>query len=257
MTLVAPPTERILGISFFKGTALQAFAILKATGGCIVVPASTALAKLKYDGEYARALQQADLVLPDSALLALIWSALGQGSIKKISGTDYLRCLLDEANSETTEQTLWVVSSETAQRQASAHFRQRNMAFEQQKFHVMAEAGSVDRCHALLYEIENLRPAHIVIALRSGVQEKLGIYLRDYLLYRPCIHCLGAGLGFLTGNETAIPEGLSRRNLGWLARLASQPRMILPRLGIAFSVVTMILRYRSEPPPLRPRWSDL
>ena len=62
--------ERILGISFFNGTARGAVEQFRQIGGYLVAPASPALVKLNYDEEYRRALQQADLAIADSELLA-------------------------------------------------------------------------------------------------------------------------------------------------------------------------------------------
>ncbi len=93
--------------------------------------------------------------------------------------------------------------------------------------------------------------------MAGGGQEKLAHYLRDYLLYRPSIHCIGAALGFLSGEEKAIPEWAERWRLGWLFRFFAQPGMVLPRIGIAFALARMIFKYRSELPPLKKRWADI
>src|SRR5207247_9952432 len=50
------------------------------------------------------------------------------------------------------------------------------------------------------------QPAHVIIGIGGGVQEKLGLYLRENLAYRPTIHCVGAALGFLTGDQKPIPD---------------------------------------------------
>ena len=83
------------------------------------------------------------------------------------------------------------------------------------------------------------------------------MYLREYLLYRPAIHCVGAALGFLSGAERPIPPWAERYQLGWFARLCAQPGMVIPRIGIAATLTAMVFKYRSEMPKLRPRWADL
>src|SRR6266481_5068756 len=77
--------DRVLGISFFNGTAVQAVEHLKGTGGLAVMPASPALIKLNYDTEYRLALQKADLALPDSGLLVLLWRLTSGRRLRKIS----------------------------------------------------------------------------------------------------------------------------------------------------------------------------
>ena len=45
-----------------------------------------------------------------------------------------------------------------------------------------------------------------MIAIGGGIQDKLGQYLLEHLDYRPAIHCIGAALGFLTGDQVRIPD---------------------------------------------------
>src|SRR5262249_61708634 len=58
----------------------------------------------------------------------------------------------------------------------------------------------------LLALIERRRAAHIIIAIGSAAQEKLGYYLRENLSYRPAIHCICAALIFITRDQRATPE---------------------------------------------------
>ena len=150
-----------------------------------------------------------------------------------------------------------MISSEHAKAKAIQWLRERTFEIKAENFHVAPRGGGATKDHALLLEIEKQRAKHIVIALGAGTQEKLGLYLREYLLQRPNIHCVGAALGFLTGEERPIPEWAERCRLGWLFRLLAQPRMLLPRIGIAFVLAGMVLKHRSELPPLKTRWAEV
>jgi exopolysaccharide biosynthesis WecB/TagA/CpsF family protein len=223
----------------------------------MVVPASPALIKLKYDEDYRRALQNADLALADSGLVVALWRIATGRKLRKISGIAYLRCLLERDYIRSAGNSFWVVSSDNAKEKAIAWLGRRGLQLSAQNFHVAARRGDSAEDHVLLLQIEKQRPSHIAIALGTGIQEKLALYLREYLLYRPNIHCIGAALGFLTGEERPIPDWAERYNLGWLFRLLSQPRMFLPRLGIAYVLAKMVFKYRAELPPLQDRWVDL
>jgi exopolysaccharide biosynthesis WecB/TagA/CpsF family protein len=248
--------DRVLGVSFFNGTATEAVQRLTQTGGLAVMPPSPALIKLNYDEEYRLALQKADLVLADSELLALLWRVVSGRRLKKISGIGYLRSLLANSELRKKGKLFFIVSSDAAKSKAVNWLRERDFAIDADDCHV---AGPVphEQEHVLLLEIERRRPQHVIIAIAGSGQEKLGLYLRDFLLYRPSIHCVGAALGFLTGAEHPIPDWAERFHLGWLARLVSQPRMILPRIGIAFILAGMVFKYRSELPRLKSRWADV
>jgi UDP-N-acetyl-D-mannosaminuronic acid transferase (WecB/TagA/CpsF family) len=105
----------------------------------------------------------------------------------------------------------------------------------------------------LLALVQKLHPAHIFIAVGGGNQDKLGRYLKENVNYRPAIHCIGAALGFLTGDQIAIPEWADRFYLGWLLRMLAQPRVFIPRLWAVRELPWMMLRYRDNLPPLRKR----
>jgi N-acetylglucosaminyldiphosphoundecaprenol N-acetyl-beta-D-mannosaminyltransferase len=248
--------ERILGVSFFNGSVCDAVKRARCVGGVIAIPAAPALLKLKYDEEYRLALQKADLVLADSELLALLWRLVSRRRLKKISGISYLKCLLADSDVREREKLFLVVASNAAKSKAINWLRERGVPIDPGDCNVVEPAAHGQE-HALLFEIEKLRPQHVIIALAGTGQEKLGMYLRDFLLYRPSIHCVGAALGFLTGAEHPIPDWAERRHLGWLSRVVSQPRMFLPRIGIAFILAGMVFKYRSELPLLKPRWADV
>lgn len=249
--------ERVLGITFYNNDPAQLVQEISATGGLVVMPAAPALLKLKFDAEYRRALSEADYVLADSALLSTLWRGCSGRRLRNLSGLNYLTQLMEFRGFANAPDTIWVVASDEAKRKALVRLRADNTAMKEPDIYVAQRGASGEADHALLLQLEERKPAHVVIALASGTQEKLGLYLRSYLLYRPAIHCVGAALGFLTGAEAAIPRWAQRNRLGWLARFAAQPAMILPRIGIAISLAAMVLKYKSEMPPLRMRWSDL
>ena len=107
------------------------------------------------------------------------------------------------------------------------------------------------RDDALVLKIENHPPMHIVVAIGGGVQEKLGLFLKENLRGRPAIHCIGAALAFLTGDQPPIPMWADRFYLGWLLRLLRQPRIFGPRYLSAFKLPGLVFRYRERLPPLR------
>ena len=214
--------------------------------------AAPALIKLNYDEEYRRSLLDADLTLADSGLLVFLWKLVTGRTLKKVSGLAYLKALL--GREEVRRSMFWVLPSQTAREKTLEWLGRRGFPTSLEDCYVAAVSKAED--YALLQQIEQRKPQNIIVAIPGGSQEKMGLYLRSYLLYRPRIHCIGAALGFLTGEERPIPDWADRYALGWLWRIVSQPQMLLPRLGIACRVGVMVLKYRSQLPPLRTRWVD-
>ena len=101
---------------------------------------------------------------------------------------------------------------------------------------------------ALLQRINERRPRHIVVTLGGGTQERLGLYLRGELDCKPSIHCIGAAIAFLSGDQVQIPRWADRMYLGWLFRCLSDPRRYMPRYWDARKLLSLMIRYGSSLP---------
>jgi UDP-N-acetyl-D-mannosaminuronic acid transferase (WecB/TagA/CpsF family) len=86
------------------------------------------------------------------------------------------------------------------------------------------------------------------VGLGGGTQERLGLYLKRNLSYKPAIHCIGAAVAFLSGDQVRIPVWVDHAGLGWLWRSASNPPVYVPRYWAARHLGPMILRYRHRLP---------
>jgi N-acetylglucosaminyldiphosphoundecaprenol N-acetyl-beta-D-mannosaminyltransferase len=244
-------TQQILGIKFFNGDVDQAIECMFRDGGFLVAPSGTCFARLRRDAAYREAVTQADLAIPDSGAMVLFWRIFGRPKITRISGLRYTHHLAAKVFAGKNATVLWVLPNERAQAKTKRWLNENRFAFTEPDFYVapIYEAAVEDR--QLLARIENGRPQHVIIAIGSGPQEKLGHFLRDRLSYRPAIHCVGAALGFLTGDQAAIPNWADRFYLGWLLRLLAQPRVFVPRLTRALKLPWLILRYGGDLPPMR------
>jgi N-acetylglucosaminyldiphosphoundecaprenol N-acetyl-beta-D-mannosaminyltransferase len=247
-------SQKILGIRFFNGDVDQAIDRMFRSGGTVVVPAAPALVKLRYENEdYRRALTQADLAIADSGLMVLLWKFLRGRKISRISGLKYLQHLTARCLAEKQHSVLWVLPNESAREKTARWLSANRTPFADIDLYVAPHYSPVVEDRQLLDKIEQQRPAHIVIGIGNGPQEKLGRYLRDRLGYRPAIHCIGAALGFLTGEQVAIPGWADRFYLGWVFRLLRQPRIFIPRLTRALELPWLIWKYGEALPRARQR----
>jgi UDP-N-acetyl-D-mannosaminuronic acid transferase (WecB/TagA/CpsF family) len=108
--------------------------------------------------------------------------------------------------------------------------------------------GSTIEDNFLVEQLQKRRIRHIVITLGGGTQEQLGLYLKRELDYLPSIHCIGAAIAFLSGDQVRIPDWADRLYLGWLLRCFSSPRRFVPRYLSASKLLRLLMRYRSELP---------
>jgi N-acetylglucosaminyldiphosphoundecaprenol N-acetyl-beta-D-mannosaminyltransferase len=255
---------QILGLDFFDGSVAAAVDRALDRRGLVVAPSGTCFRRLQRDELYRRTMTQADLVLPDSGFMVLLWRLLRRQTISRISGLAYLKELLGRRAFREDPSILWVLPDERARDLASRWLQQHGFLTAADHCYVAPIYGSRVEDPALLDRIRAQQPSHVVIALSGGVQEKLGFYLRERCppptdlrppssdFPGPAIHCIGAALGFVTGYQVAIPTWADRLYLGWLVRLLANPRKFLPRALSAFALPGLIMRYGERLPLLSP-----
>ena len=242
---------QILGIRFFNGDVDEAVASMFRQGGFLVAPSGTCFARLREDETYRHAVVGADLAIADSGLMVVLWRLLRREKVHRISGFKYLKHLVVKLKGEGNATVFWVLPSESARQKLLDWSSRERFSIKRENCYVAPQYASDVEDRNLLSLIEQQRPAHVIIAIGSGAQEKLGYYLRENLSYRPAIHCIGAALGFLTGDQISIPEWADRFYLGWLCRLVAQPRVFIPRLSRAVELPLLIWKYGEKLPPMR------
>jgi UDP-N-acetyl-D-mannosaminuronic acid transferase (WecB/TagA/CpsF family) len=242
--------QRILGVRFYNGTVEGAVNTMLEGGGLLVVPAAPALVDIQYDETYRAALVRADLAIADSGFMVLLWRMLRGQTISRISGLTYLKCLLEQPVVRGPGQFFFVLPTLAAKEKTEAWWAKVGGSTEADHFYIAPRYGPVVIDEELRAILEAHQPRQVVIAVGGGVQEKLGLYLRGALSYRPAIYCIGAALGFLTGDQKPIPDWADRLYLGWLLRLARNPRLYLRRFWAAHELPGLIKRYGSALPPL-------
>lgn len=238
----------ILGIPFFAGSAQEAVDI-GCSGGLVVVPAAPALVDLPNDPAYRDALLGADLVITDSGLMVLMWRLLKWEKIKRVSGLKYLRLLLRKPFLRESGAVFWVMPSIAARDRNIVWLREQGFAATTEDTHVapIYPKGTINDPE-LLSILKTRHPSQIIVGLGGGTQERLGLYLRNALDYRPGIHCIGAAIGFLNGDQVNIPTWADRLYLGWLFRCISEPSKFLPRYWSAKSLIWMLVKYKHHLP---------
>ena len=250
MFILMASTQQILGVKFFNGDVEEAIAFMSRQGGFLVAPSGTCFARLRHDAIYREAVTHADLAIPDSGAMVLLWRIFRGRKITRISGWKYLQRLVARLFAEKRSRVLWVLPTQRAHEKTEAWLRSNNLAFTDADFYVAPRYGGLVEDRQLLARIEHHKPKHIVVGIAGGPQEKLGHFLRQRLSYRPAIHCIGGALGFLTGDQKPIPDWADRFYFGWFLRLLAQPRNFIPRLWNAHELPWLIWKYGEKLPTL-------
>jgi len=244
-------TRQILGLRFFNGTVDEAVAFMHRHGGYLVAPSGTCFTRLREDEPYREAILSADLAIADSGLMVSLWRLFRREHVHRISGFKYLKHLLTSLKGAGTKHMCWVLPTEDARQKLLDWSRREAFSINKENCYVAPRYGLDVEDRNLLSLIDQQRPAHLIVAIGSGTQEKLGYYLRENLSYRPAIHCIGAALGFLTGDQVSIPNWADRIYFGWLWRLVAKPSVFIPRLSRAVQLPWLIWKYGEHLPPIR------
>jgi UDP-N-acetyl-D-mannosaminuronic acid transferase (WecB/TagA/CpsF family) len=248
---IADPNERrILGINFFTGKTEDAVERMM-NGGLLVVPAAPALKDLPLVRDYREALLSADLAITDSAFMVMIWNAIQRDNIPRISGLLYLRALLKRREVQAEGNTFWIMAGAGSIKRNLNYLSDIGIKVEEHCVYLAPLYGAGIHDEVLLDKLRTVRPQHIIVTIGGGKQERLGLYIKRNLGYLPSIHCIGAAIAFLSGDQVKIPDWADKLYLGWLFRCVSEPRRFIPRYWAALALLGLIVRYRSELPPLR------
>jgi len=247
---MAPEFVTILGVRFFNGTVEDAVERME-RGGLLVVPAAPALKDIDRNPAYRDALLNADLCITDSAFMVLIWNRISTQKIHRLSGLKYMRELLQREDAHRPGNVVWIMASPASAQKNLAWLRGQGIEVPEECVYLAPMYGTEIEDPELLSLLERLRPQHVVVTVGGGTQERLGLYLKQRLLYRPSIHCIGAAIAFLSGDQVAIPVWADKIYLGWLLRTLADPKRFGPRYWEARKLLKLMVRYRERlPEPL-------
>ncbi len=246
------PVRRILGVDFFVGSIEDATE-RAVSGGLVVAPSAPGLAvDLLKSPSYREALTTADLAITDSGYMVLLWRFFTGERLPRHSGLKLIRAVLERDDLKAPGAVFWVMPSAEESARNLAWLRAQGFATTEADTYLAPhyKPGPI-RDEALISRIEARRPRVVMLAIGGGVQERLGLGLREALSYRPGILCLGAAIAFLTGGQANIPPWADRFMLGWLLRLLSSPRKFWRRYWEAIRLAPILRRYRERLPEMR------
>lgn len=239
--------RKILGVNFYVGDANGAIDRI-ARGGLLVVPAAPALKEISHNAAYREALLEADLAITDSAFMVLAWNLMERDSIRRLSGLEYLHELLKRDDIRKPGNTLWIMATPASADKNLAWLHEQGIEVPQECVYLAPMYGEPVEDVALLERINALQVRHVVVTIGGGTQERLGHYLKLNLNYLPAIHCIGAAIAFLSGDQVRIPMWADKLYLGWLLRCLASPRRFVPRYLSARDLLPMLWRFRGRLP---------
>ncbi len=242
--------RNILGIRFFAGTAKESLEHVR-PGGLLVVPAAPALKDLPMSPGYREALLGSDIAITDSMFMVMLWNILQKDSLPRVSGLEYMKELLRDSEVIEPGNTLWVMVSPASARRNLTYLREKGIFVRDEDVYLAPKYTAQISDPELLQRLKSHQYKHVIVTVGGGTQERLGLYLKNNLSRVPAIHCIGAAVAFLSGDQVYIPTAADTLGLGWFWRCCSKPLVYVPRYWAARKLFWLMVRYRDRIPPLR------
>lgn len=238
--------ERILGVNFFIGDMPDLLDLCE-EGKFVVVPAAPALTNLTWHTEYRESLEKSDFAITDSAFMVILWKFLTGRTVPRISGLKLIRGILGREKFKQPGASLWIMPSQADQETNLAWLNANGYPVTPAECFVppFYPKGPVSHPDLLRF-VEEHRAPYIIVAIGGGVQERVGLYLRENLSYRASIICVGAAVGFITGSGVRIPVWADTLMLGSIYRTLADPKRFLPRYWQALQLPALMFKYRDR-----------
>jgi UDP-N-acetyl-D-mannosaminuronic acid transferase (WecB/TagA/CpsF family) len=239
--------RRILGVKFYIGDARGAIERISG-GGLLVVPAAPSLKDIPVNAAYRDALVNADVAITDSGFMVLAWNLIERDSINRLSGLEYLVELLKQPDVREPGNTFWIMAGAASAKKNLDWLAEQGITVPADCVYNAPMYGAKIDDPELVARLGQKRPKHVIVTVGGGTQERLGLYLKRQLNYLPSIHCIGAAIAFLSGDQVRIPSWADRLYLGWFFRCLSSPLRYVPRYWSAQRLLPLLLRYRGQLP---------
>jgi N-acetylglucosaminyldiphosphoundecaprenol N-acetyl-beta-D-mannosaminyltransferase len=238
---------QILGIPFFAGSVEECYNLLNDKGGLLIAPSGPGLASIGNNELYYKALKNADIVIPDSGYMVLLWNIVSKFPIKRLSGLAFINHFV-KAYPNVLDQRLFLVNPSFEEQCANLRYLQTVGIRVSENDCYIPPFYTTEKVEdeLLCARIEQQRPSWIIINIGGGTQEVLGYYLKKRLSYLPVIVCTGAAIAFKTGKQVNIPKWADFMYLGWLFRIISSPTKYLQRYIDAVPLAKLIWKYREK-----------
>tara|TARA_B100001093_G_C26598294_1_gene914747 strand:+ start:112 stop:825 length:714 start_codon:yes stop_codon:yes gene_type:complete len=230
---------KFYGISFSNIGFNELFEKIQ-NGGILVAPAASALINIEEDKSYYNSLIRADFVILDSGLLCILLRIFKGHKVKKLSGYLFLKKLISKLKNKDYK----VMCIDPSIEESKIN---RKFLIKSRITNISSYIAPIYKCgevtdNDLINIIKKNKPKYILINIGGGIQEKLGIFIRDTLNYKPIIICTGAAIAFLTGKQAPINNFIDKIYLGWLCRIIYNPKIFLTRTLRSIKLINFFLK---------------
>ena len=208
--------------------------------GLYTFPSGPGIASIDTSTEYYNSLKKADLVFFDSGFFILLLKILKNINVKKFSGYKFLRLFFIYLKSNDKKIIFSIDPNKKFSRANKLYLK--NLGLKK-SYHYLAPNFDSNNVldKKLLKKIIKAKPDFIMINIGGGIQEILGLFLKQNLKSKVTIICTGGAISFFTGDQAPINDLIDKLFLGWIVRLVFNPFVFFKRYLIALKLIPMVI----------------
>jgi N-acetylglucosaminyldiphosphoundecaprenol N-acetyl-beta-D-mannosaminyltransferase len=208
--------------------------------GLFVFPSGPGLSSINLNQKYFDALKNSDHVFFDSGYFVILLKLLKGIKVFKLSGYKFLHHFFGYLKKN---KNISLLSLDPSQKSKKIN---KNFFFNEikikSKHYVCPKYKMKDIVDKkLLGIVERTRPNIILINIGGGIQEILGLYLRNNLKFKPPIICTGAAISFYTHEQAPINKLFDKIYIGWFVRILFNPLVFLPRYFTTIKLFFLVI----------------
>ena len=199
--------------------------------GYLVIPAASALVKIKYNNKYLQALKKSTIAIFDSGYFCLCLLFIKFIKVKKFSGFKFIKKFVSDESLK-KKKILSLDSCLDDSNKNKLFLKSKKFIFLKNYVCPIYKPNNIID-EALLKLILNYKPFIIIINIGGGVQELLAKYINDKLGKKIIIICSGAALSFHVGHGAKINTFIDTLYIGWVARIIDNPQIFFHRIFLS------------------------
>lgn len=236
LNYLAPPlthkaSVNILGTPIDNLTQAELLGDLNQTGGLLVTPNVDHLIKLRRDGEFRRAYNQAQYCVCDSKIVQFASYFLGEPLREKISGSDFFPAFYRH-NAENPQIRIFLLGAapgvaQIAQGKINAKVG-RDIVVDVYSPPFGFEKDP-EECEKIIRLVKDSGATVLAMGLGTPKQEKWLACYRNRFPFIKIFLAIGATLDFEAGLVQRAPKWMSEMGLEWLFRLLLEPKRLWRR----------------------------
>ncbi len=221
-------------IKFFNSSFKYIFHKIS-KGGVLVAPAASALADIDKNRIYYNALIKADVAIFDSGFFCILLRIFKKIKVKKLSGYKFLKLFLDRKILKKSK--ILLVDPNKIDQKANIELLKKLKINNYYSYLAPKYNINKIRDYELIQLIKIKKPDFIIINLGGGIQEPLGIYIKEKINKKVGIICTGAAIAFMTKRQAPINDLVDKLYLGWAIRNLYTPKISTPRTFNSFRLI--------------------